>query len=68
MLLQVPVQRLENILEKQAVVNELVLFLDHSIVRWCEEVDLASLCSSNHKQLLELKVSNGCDVVNASCI
>ena len=42
--------------EKEAVVDQVVSFLDSGIVGWCEEIDLPSLCSSNHKQLLELKV------------
>ena len=44
--------------EKEAVVDRLVSFLDSGIVRWCKEIDLPSLCSSNHRQLLELKVIN----------
>lgn len=51
-----PAELLENMPDKQTVVDRLVLFLDSTIVQWCEEVDLPSLCSSSHKQLLELKV------------
>ena len=47
---------MENVLEKEAVVDQLVSLVDSDIVRWCEEIDLPSLCSSNHRQLLELKV------------
>ena len=51
-----PAELLENVPEKEAVVDQLVALLDSDIVRWCEEIDLSSLCSSNHRQLLELKV------------
>lgn len=49
--------QLQDTPQKEALVEQLVAFLDTSIVQWCEEADLLSLCSSNHKQLLELKVN-----------
>jgi hypothetical protein len=56
-MLQVPEgELLESMPEKESVVDQLVSFLDSGIVQWCEEIDLPSLCSSNHRQLLELKV------------
>ena len=46
--------------------DQVVSFLDSGIVGWCEEIDLPSLCLSNHKQLLELKVLQYIEAVRKS--
>ena len=42
---------------KEEIVRQLASFIDREMATWLEGKDLRELCGTNHKQLLELKVS-----------
>ncbi len=52
-----PVQSSATVPSKEDIVRQLTSFIDREMTTWLEGKDLRELCATNHKQLLELKVT-----------
>ena len=53
---------------KEAIVDDLVSYIDRQVEEWCCHADIIRMCQTRQKQLLEMKVNQLCiNECNSAC-